>query len=185
MVPLLALGIPGDVITAIILGAFMIHGLQPGPLMFQSNIDIIYALFMGMLAGSLVLLIVGKTSIPLLGRILNIRSSLLLPGVLVLCVFGAYGVNKSMFDVLIMFAMGVFGHFMVSFDFPRAPLLIGFVLGPLLENAFRQSLLMSQGDWAFFVDSPISILFWCLTLSYLALGVLKAIKPIFKPKKRA
>lgn len=180
MVPLLALGIPGDVITAIILGAFMIHGLQPGPLMFQSNIDIIYALFMGMLFGSLILLIVGKASIPLLGRILNIRPSLLLPGVLVLCVFGAYGVNKSMFDVLIMFSMGVLGHFMVMMNFPRAPLLIGFVLGPLLENALRQSLLMSHGDWLFFVDSRIALIFWVLTISYLCMGLYKAVRPTFK-----
>lgn len=176
MVPLLALGIPGDVITAIILGAFMIHGLQPGPLMFQSNIDIIYALFIGMLAGSLLLLLIGKASIPLLGRILNIRNSLLLPGVLVLCVFGSYGVNKSMFDVLIMFAMGVFGYVMVRLDFPRAPLLIGFVLGPLLENSFRQSMLMSQGELSFFIQSPISIVFWLLTLGYLVLGMYKAVR---------
>lgn len=177
MVPLLALGIPGDVITAIILGAFMIHGLQPGPLMFQSNIDIIYALFMGLLVGSLLLLLVGKASIPLLGRILNIRPSLLLPGVLVLCLFGAYGVNKSMFDVLVMFCMGVLGHAMVTLDFPRAPLLIGFVLGPLLENALRQSLLMSQGELSFFVGTPISMVFWALTVTYLCLGVYKALKP--------
>lgn len=176
MVPLLALGIPGDVITAIILGAFMIHGLQPGPLMFQSNIDIIYALFMGMLVGSFILILVGKASIPLLGRILNIRPSLLLPGVLVLCLFGAYGVNKSMFDVLVMFGMGVLGHIMVSLDFPRAPLLIGFVLGPLLENAFRQSLLMSQGNLSFFVDTPISMVFWVLTVTYLCLGIYKAMR---------
>lgn len=167
MVPLLALGIPGDVITAVILGAFMIHGLQPGPLMFQSNIDMIYALFMGMIVGSFVLFLLGKASIPLLSRILNLRGSLLLPAILILCVFGSYGVNKSMFDVLIMFAMGVFGHIMVVSGFPRAPLLIGFVLGPLLENNFRQSLLMAHGDWTFFFASKISLLFWVMTMLYL------------------
>lgn len=171
MVPLLALGIPGDVISAVILGAFMIHGLQPGPLMFQSNIDIIYALFFGLIAGALLLFLIGKSTIPLLSRVLNLRSSLLLPMVLVLCVFGSFAVNKSMFDVLVMFSMGVFGYIMVAYDFPRAPLLIGFVLGPLLENNLRQSLLMSQGDWAFFFQSPISLLFWSFTLIYLAVSV--------------
>lgn len=183
MVPLLALGIPGDVITAVILGAFMIHGLQPGPLMFQSNIDIIYALFMGMIVGSVLLYIVGKASIPLLGRILNIRSSLLLPAVLVLCVYGSYGVNKSMFDVLIMFAMGVLGHLMVLHHFPRAPLLIGFVLGPLLENNFRQSLLMSQGEWTFFFGSPIALIFWSCTALYLIVGIFGSFRKNARARK--
>ncbi|MCQ9617809.1 tripartite tricarboxylate transporter permease [Paenalcaligenes niemegkensis] len=176
MVPLLALGIPADVITAVILGAFMIHGLQPGPLMFQSNIDIIYSLFMGMLAGSALLFLIGKASIPMLGRLLHIRPSLLLPGVLVLCVFGAYGVNKSMFDIMIMFTMGVLGHIMVTLHFSRAPMLIGFVLGPLLENSFRQSLLMSQGELGFFVASHISKVFWILTLVYLGAMIYKSIR---------
>ena len=163
MIPLLSLGIPGDVITAVILGAFMIHGLQPGPLLCQSNIDVIYALFMGLIAGSLMLLIIGRLAIPLLGRIIGVRRSLLLPGVLVLCVFGSYAINNSLLDVLTMFAMGVVGLVMIALRFPRAPLLIAFVLGPLLEDNFRQSLLMSQGSYAIFFASPITWLFWSLT----------------------
>lgn len=180
MVPLLALGIPADVITAVILGAFMIHGLQPGPLMFHTNINIIYALFMGMLAGSVLLFVIGRSSIPILGKLLNIRPSLLLPGVLVLCMFGAYGVNKSMFDVMVMFGMGVLGYVMVLLHFPRAPLLIGFVLGPLLENTFRQSLIMSHGQYDFFISSFISKVFWGLTALYLLSALYKLIR--HKPK---
>lgn len=164
MIPLLALGIPGDVITAVILGAFMIHGLQPGPLLFQSNIDVIYALFMGLMAGSLMLMAVGMLLIPTLGRIIRVQRALLLPGVLVLSVYGSYAVNNSFIDVLTMMIMGVIGLLMVAFAFPRAPLLIAFVLGPLLEDNFRQSLLMSQGSWNIFFNSPITWLFWTLTV---------------------
>lgn len=164
MIPLLSLGIPGDVITAVILGAFMIHGLQPGPLLFQNNIDVIYALFIGLMLGSLALLLIGRIAIPLLGRVIGVRSSLLLSGVLVLCVFGSYAMNNSVFDVLVMFLMGIVGLIMVATEIPRAPLLIAFVLGPLLEDNFRQSLLMSQGSWTIFFASPITWLFWTLTV---------------------
>ncbi|HLR29851.1 MAG TPA: tripartite tricarboxylate transporter permease [Paenalcaligenes sp.] len=167
MVPLLALGIPGDVVTAVILGAFMIHGLQPGPLMFESNMDLIYAIFMGLIAGSIILFVLGKASVGVLSKILNLRPSILLPTVLVLCVYGSYAVNKNMFDVLVMFMVGVFGYLMVKLNFPRAPLLIGFVLGPLLEDNFRQSLLIGQGEISFFFSSKISILFWGFTAVYL------------------
>src|SRR5699024_10380903 len=122
MVPLLALGIPGDVITAVILGAFMIHGLEPGPLFFESNIDMIYALFMAMVLGSVMLFVVGQSSIPILTRLLKIRSSLLLPAVLVLCVYGTFAINKSLFDVLVMLIVGVLGLVMMATGFSRVPL---------------------------------------------------------------
>ena len=164
MIPLLALGIPGDVVTAVILGAFMIHGLTPGPLMFQEHITVIYALFIGLMAGSLFLLVVGRLAIPILGKLVNIRPSLLLPGVLVMCVYGSYAVNNSVFDVLTMFVMGVIGFIMTQYNVPRAPLLIAFVLGPLLENNFRQSLLIGGGSVEFFFRGPITWAFWGLTV---------------------
>lgn len=162
MIPLLSLGIPGDVITAVILGAFMIHGLQPGPLLFQNNIDVIYSVFMGLIVGSLMLLVIGLLAIPILARIISVRRALLLPGVLILCVYGSYAINNSMLDVLTMFMMGALGLAMIALRFPRPPLLIAFVLGPLLEDNFRQSLLMSQGSYHIFFASPITWLFWSL-----------------------
>lgn len=163
MIPLLALGIPGDVITAVILGAFMINGLQPGPLLFQNNIEFIYAIFIGIMFSSLFLLLVGKATLPIFGRIVNIRRSLLFPGILVLCVYGSYVVNGSVFDVLVMFMMGILGTVLSRLAVPLAPLLIAFVLGPLLENNFRQALLMSQGDPSIFFSSWICWIFWALT----------------------
>lgn len=163
LIPLLALGVPGDIITAIILGAFMIHGLRPGPLMFQENITLIYALFMGIMLSSFYLFIVGKLSIRLIAKIADIPPRILFPVVLILCVFGAYAINNTVFDILVMFLMGVVGYGMLRLGIPAAPFLIAFILGPLLEDNFRQSLLLGRGDWAIFFRSGICWVFWALT----------------------
>jgi len=163
MIPLLALGVPGDVITAVILGAFMIHGLRPGPFLFEQNIDMVYALFMGIMLSSIFLFIVGKVAIRFLSRISQIPNSVLLPCVLVLCTFGGYAVNNSMFDIMVMFLIGVLGFLMLRLKLPAAPFLIAFVLGPLLEDNFRQALLIGKGDPMIFFRSPICIIFWILT----------------------
>jgi putative tricarboxylic transport membrane protein len=163
LIPLLALGIPGDVITAVILGAFMIHGLRPGPLLFQQNITLIYALFMGIALSSVFLFVIGKTAIRVFRRIAAIPYSILFPIVLVLCVFGAYAINHSLFDVLVMMIMGIVGFIMLRFDIPSAPFLIAFILGPMLEDSFRQSLLLSRGSLDIFVRNPITWFFWGLT----------------------
>ncbi|WP_071795862.1 tripartite tricarboxylate transporter permease [Natronohydrobacter thiooxidans] len=164
LIPLLSLGIPGDVITAIIIGAFMVHNLTPGPLLFVNNADIVYALFIGLIASSFLLLIVGAVAIRAFRYIADIPSDLLFPGVLVLCIFGVYAINNSIFDVAVMLVMGVVGYIMLLLRFPAAPFLIAFILGPMLENSFRQALLMSRGNLEIFVRGPITILFWCLTI---------------------
>jgi len=164
MIPLLALGIPGDVITAVILGAFMVHDLKPGPLMFQQNIDMIYAIFMGIMLSSVFMFILGKLAIRSLSRISDIPNRLLYPAVLVLCVYGAYAVNNSMFDVLVMMVCGLLGFAMLRFAIPTAPFLIAFVLGALLEDSFRQSMRISDGNTEIFFRSLICWAFWALTV---------------------
>ena len=163
LIPLLALGIPGDIITAIILGAFMIHGLRPGPLLFQDNLSLIYALFIGIMLSSIFLFLIGKASIRIISKIADIPHRVLFPIVLVLCVFGSYAVNNNIFDVGVMFLMGLVGFLMLKLKIPAAPFLIAFILGPLLEDNFRQSLLLSRGDLLVFFSSPICWLFWALT----------------------
>lgn len=164
LIPLLALGVPGDVITAIIIGAFMVHGIQPGPMMFITNANIIYALFIGLLISSVLLFFVGSVAIRLFRFIADIPKSVLFPGVLVLCVFGVYAVNNSIFDVLVMFMMGWLGYFMLRVAMPAAPFLIAFILGPLLEDNFRQSMLMSGGSFDILVRSPITWFFWTVSV---------------------
>lgn len=171
MIPLLALGVPGDIITAVILGAFMIHGLRPGPLLFQENIDIVYAIFMGIMLSSVYLLVVGRLSIRFISRIADVPDRLLMPVVLVLCAFGAYAVNNSFFDLLVMLCMGLVGFLMLKTRIPAAPFLIAFVLGPLLEDSFRQSLQLSEGTIGIFFRNEICIAFWVLTALALALTV--------------
>jgi putative tricarboxylic transport membrane protein len=176
MIPLLALGVPGDVITAVILGAFMIHGLRPGPLLFQENIDIIYAIFMGIMLSSVYLFIVGKVSIRFISKIADLPDNILLPVVLVLCAYGAYAVNNNLFDILVMLSMGVVGFVMLRTSVPAAPFLIAFVLGPLLEDSFRQSLQLSEGTLGIFLRNEICIAFWILTVLALVLTIRRSLR---------
>ncbi len=171
MIPLLALGIPGDVITAIILGAFMIHGLQPGPLLFVENISLIYALFIGIMLSSLCLFFVGKFSIRVISRVSEVPNRILYPIVVVLCIFGTFAVNNSLFDVMVMLLMGCVGYVMLLFRFPAPPFLIAFILGPLLEDYFRQSLILSDGGLEILYRSPICWLFLALTVLSLVVFV--------------
>ncbi|MFT5505818.1 MAG: putative tricarboxylic transport membrane protein [Gammaproteobacteria bacterium] len=163
MIPLLALGVPGDVITAVILGAFMIHGLRPGPVMFAENITMIYALFIGIMLSSVYLFIVGKFSIRAISRIAEVPNRILYPIVLVFCLFGSFAINNSSFDVLVMLLMGVVGYIMMVFRFPAPPFLIAFILGPLLEDNFRQSMILSEGSPDILFRSPICWVFWAMT----------------------
>lgn len=164
LIPLLALGIPGDVITAVILGAFMVHNLQPGPMMFLTSPDIIYGLFMGLIISSVFLYLIGSVAIRAFRYVVDIPRSILFPAVMVLCVYGCYAVNNNIFDVGVMFAMGWLGYFMLCKDIPAAPFLIAFILGPLLEDNFRQAMLMSGGSADVLVRGPITWFFWTLTI---------------------
>lgn len=164
LIPLLALGIPGDVITAIIIGAFMIHGLQPGPMMFVLNVDIIYGLFMGLIISSIALFFIGGAAIRVFKYVADIPRGILFPLVLVLCVYGCFAVNNSIFDVGVMFAMGWLGFVMLQYGIPAAPFLIAFILGPLLEDNFRQAMLMSGSSPAILFRSWITWFFWGLSI---------------------
>jgi len=178
MIPLLALGVPGDVITAVILGAFMVHGLQPGPLLFQQNIVMIYSIFIGIMLSSVFLLIVGLVAIRIFRHVADIPKSILMPSVLALCVFGTYAVNNTMFDVLVMFATGLLGYGMIRLGMPVAPFLIAFILGPMLEDNFRQAMLMGRSDFVIFFRSPITWFFWSLTLLSVGMMIWRGVRPM-------
>jgi len=164
LIPLLALGVPGDVITAIILGAFMVHGLQPGPMMFILNVDIIYGLFIGLIISSVFLFFIGSLAIRGFKYVADVPKRILIPAVLVLCIYGVFAVNNNIFDIGVMFAMGWIGYAMMRFHIPAAPFLIAFILGPLLEDNFRQSMLMSGSDASVLFRGPITWFFWTATL---------------------
>jgi putative tricarboxylic transport membrane protein len=163
LIPLLALGVPGDVITAIIIGAFMVHGLQPGPMMFVLNVDIIYGLFIGLIVSSVFLFIFGSAAIRGFRYVADIPRRILVPSVLILCIFGVFAVNNNIFDVGVMFVMGWVGYGMLRYRVPAAPFLIAFILGPLLEDNFRQAMLMSGSNPTILFRGPITWFFWALT----------------------
>ncbi len=164
LIPLLSLGIPGDIVTAVLLGAFMIQGIAPGPTMFQEHGRVIYALFVGLMVCNLGNLLIGSLSVRAARSVLRIPQKVLYPTILLLCFVGTYAIDNSLFDVQAMFFFGILGYVMRKFDYPLAPLLIAFVLGPMLENALRQALIMSEGDIGIFISRPISLGFLLLTV---------------------
>lgn len=176
MIPLLALGVPGDVITAVILGAFMVHNLTPGPMLFQQHLPLVYAIFVGIMLSSLMMFIMGKACIRGFAKIADVPKQILFPVVLVLCFYGSYAVNNSMFDVLSAVFMGVLGYFMLRLGIPEAPFLIAFILGPMFEDNLRRSLLLSSGSPAIFFRSSICIFFMGLTVLSIALLVRRNLK---------
>jgi len=156
LIPMLVFGIPGDTITAVLLGAFMAQGLLPGPLLFVKHGEILYSLFALLVLTNIMLLAFGYAAIRYLRKITLIPSGLLYPLVTIMCAAGAFAVNSSFFDLIIMFAGGLAGYAMRKTGVPIPPLVIAMLLAPRLENALRQSLALSNGDLTIFVTRPIS-----------------------------
>ena len=159
LIPLLTLGIPGDPITAIMLGAFLVHGLIPGPMLFVEAGPFVYAIFATMLLTYFLILAYGYFGTYLFAAILKVREEVLVPSILVISFIGAYAVNSSLFDVGLALIFGVLGYFLTKFQFPLPPILMGLILGPIAEESMRQSLVASSGSWTIFVTKPISALF--------------------------
>jgi len=149
-------GIPGDTITAVLIGAFMAQGLLPGPLLFQQHGPVLYGFFAILLITNVLLLGLGLVAIRHLGRIAALPPGVLYPAVAVFCVAGAFAVNSSMFDIGVMLAGGLAGFAMRRLDVPIPPLVISMLLAPSLENALRQSLLLSNNDLTIFFTRPIA-----------------------------
>ena len=169
LLPMLTLGIPGSPTAAVLLGGLLIWGLQPGPLLFQEQKDFVWGLIASMYLGNIAGLIVVLTTVPLFAAILRIPFSIVAPVILVICAIGAYTVHGSMFDVWLMVVFGVIGYVFKKLDYPLAPLVLALVLGDRAEDAFRQSMLMSQGTMSiFFANSLVAsitilalvMLFW-------------------------
>jgi putative tricarboxylic transport membrane protein len=156
LVPMLALGIPGSTATAIILGAMILYGIKPGPLLFHTSSDLVFTLIAAMFVGNAVLLIMNLPMVPLFAYSLRIPYGLMYPGIIVVCVIGAFSLSNSFFDVWVMFIFGIFGYFMKKHDIPMAPLVIALVLGRMLELSLYQALSLAHGDITTFVTRPIS-----------------------------
>src|SRR5262249_31606398 len=156
MIPLLSLGLPGTASTAVMLAALLLYGLQPGPLLFTEHPEIGWPVIASLYIGNIMLLILNLPMIPLWVRILKIPYWALYPAILVLATVGVYSVRSSMTDVYLMAIFGLLGYLFGKLGVPKAPLLMAFVLGPMAENAVRQSLVLSDNDPLIFLERPIS-----------------------------
>ncbi len=162
-IPLLTLGLPANVVMALMLGAFMLHGITPGPTLLQQQPDMFWGVITSMFVGNVMLLILNLPLIGLFAKLARLRTQYLMPVVVVACIVGAYGVNNNVFDIFMMLGFGVFGYYAERFGFSLAPLVLAFVLGPLMETSLRQSLVISDGEFDIFVSRPISGVLLALT----------------------
>ena len=163
MIPTLALGIPGSGTTAVILGALLVHGLRPGPYLFQEQPDLLYGIFGAMLVANILFLGIGLVGAKLFARITLIPRTFLWPAVFVLAVVGAYSLEQAMVDVGIMLVFGLLGFVLRRYGFAPAPIIMGIILGDLVENTLKQSLLLFEHDWTMFFGRPIAVSFFVLT----------------------
>lgn len=159
LIPLIAMGIPGSVIDAILIGALMIHSIQPGPMLFVTNADVVWAIISACLLSTLAMYAMMLALTPLFARVTRIPRSFMMPVVLVFCVIGAFGADNSMFDVWVMLAFGLVGFALERAGIPLGPFVIGFILAPLAEEKLRTGLMMSGGSFAPLLTTPLSALF--------------------------
>lgn len=176
MIPTLSLGIPGDPITAIMLGALAIQGVTPGPQFFSNNAGLGFFIFAALVLSCLLIIPVAALVTPVFSRILRIPEPLLLTCIVVLIGAGTYSVNSSGFDLLVTLLAGIFGLIMRKNHYPLAPLVIGFVLGPLIERSLRQGLVLTEGSFVEFLSSPIASGFFLVTALFLLFPLLGRVR---------
>ena len=174
-IPTMTLGIPGSVVMALMIGAMMIHGISPGPQLMTQNPDLFWGLIMSFWIGNVLLLVL---NIPLIGvwvRVLVIPYHLLYPAVLMFVCMGVYSINNSSFDVFLVVVFGAVGYVMRLVDLQPAPLLLGFVLGPLMEDNLRRTMIIARGEFSVFMQRPISAAFLVITFALLAWALWNAL----------
>jgi putative tricarboxylic transport membrane protein len=178
MTTLLSLGIPGDAVTAILIGAFILHGIQPGPFLFQKNFDLVSAIFIGMVFINILFLVFGMFGARYLARLLFIPRSILNTMILALSVVGTYAVEASMFDVIVMLVFSGLGYVMTKQEIPRAPMVLALILGPILEQNFRRWLSLADGQYVAtlrdaYTHNPVSIVFSLLVVATIVLPLIR------------
>jgi putative tricarboxylic transport membrane protein len=175
-VPMLALGIPTSPITAVLIGALMLHGISVGPTLVNDHPDVFWGFVASMYVGNLMLLALNLPLVGVFVTVLRIPYAYLYPLIIMFCVIGVYEVNNSVVDVWIMLIMGVLGYWLRKFNFDPAPLVLGLVISPILEQSLRQSLIMSNGDYLIFFQRPISLGLLAVAAFLLALAALALIR---------
>jgi putative tricarboxylic transport membrane protein len=176
LLPTVAFGLPGSPDMAILLGAFTLHGLQPGPLMLRDNMDLIYALLFGIVVSQVATSGLGLVTTPLLARLSVLPSRWIAPFVLVLVFVGTYMVRTNIFDVFMAVAAGIFGYVLRRYGFPLITIVIGYILGPLAEKSYLQSMQISDGSLMIFVTEPIALILMLGTIVTILVPIVSAWK---------
>jgi len=180
LIPTITLGIPGSLSAAVLMGAFMIHGMMPGPMLMQEHPSMLYGLFILMLLANATMLLLGFPFIKLARRLFSVSKTILFPVILILCCIGAYGCDLNIFDMKVMVVFGLGGYLMKKTGLNPAAFLIAFILSPLLENSIRQSLIMSRGSPLIFFTRPICVVLIGITI----LSILWPIRQYFREKSK-
>jgi putative tricarboxylic transport membrane protein len=178
LIPLFTLGIPGSPTTAILMGAFMMNGLIPGPMLFKDHPQFAWAVIASLYLGNVILLILNLPFIPVWVAVLKTPYSILMTLILAFCVVGVYSLSSSVFDIGVMLAFGLVGYAFKKFDIPTAPLVLTMILGPLMERGLRQSLEMSRGDFSILFTRPISATLLAIAALVIVTSTFRALAPV-------
>ncbi|MBP1154981.1 MULTISPECIES: tripartite tricarboxylate transporter permease [unclassified Paenibacillus] len=176
LVPLLALGIPGSAAAAILIGAFTIQGLQPGPLLFEKEPGLVYGIFASLLLGNFVMLLMGMVGIPLWTKVVTVPKKVFMPIILAMVIFAAFAEANNTFHMWLALGFGFIGYLMRKYDFPVAPAVLAVVLGEMIETAFRRSLLISDGSLSIFATRPIASVILLVSLASIGYQIYRSIK---------
>jgi putative tricarboxylic transport membrane protein len=171
MIPLLTLGIPGSGTTAILMGAFIMYNITPGPLLFENHPNVVWGLIASMFVGNLMLLILNLPLVKMFAKLVDTPTKYLLPLIVAFSVFGVYAVQFTRFDLILLLICGVCGYFLAKNDFPLPPLVLALVLGPMLENNMMRALTLSNGDYLIFLQKPISAVFLIISVLWLVVPI--------------
>lgn len=185
LVPLLSLGIPGDTVTAMLLGGLTLHGVTAGPLMFTQHTDVVYSIFITMIIASVVMLFMEFYGLRGFAKLLAVPKYYLLPAIFLCCIVGAYGTRHNIFDVWSVLVFGLLGVVFSKLKIPSAPFILGFIIGPLAENNLRRGLMFAQGNFGMFFTRPIADVFFIAAAISLAFGIYKSLHPKKKTAAQA
>lgn len=156
LIPTITLGIPGSSATAVLMGGLMVHGIMPGPTLMTEYADVTYTLIWALMLSNIAMFILGLMFTKVAINVTKVSNKVLAPIIVILCVIGAFAINNSIFDVFLMFGFGILGYFMDKIKMPTAPMVVGMILGQMLDTSLHQSLLIGHGSWSIFLKSPIA-----------------------------
>ena len=183
LIPLVCLGIPGDLTTSALIGGLMIHGLQPGPLLYSQHPELVGGIMVAYFMANVVMYVMELGLMKAFVRMVNVKLSFLFPAIVACCVLGVYTLNNRMFDVWVMIIFGFVGYLLICLGIDMAPVILGFILGPLIEKYMRMALISANGNWADMFNRPVSVFFVVIAILFVVVPVIK--KTVTHGKEKA